>query len=87
MQKYSLILKIVRSDNSSPRLKTDGFSCHKIYKENTIRMGGTGLGLAICKEIIYLHQGKIWAESNHNNIRHKGGIICFTLPVSRFDNY
>jgi signal transduction histidine kinase len=25
--------------------------------------GGTGLGLAICKEIIGLHNGKIWAES------------------------
>jgi|GEM_PF-3458527 len=42
-------------------------------------MGSTGLGLAICKEIIMLHQGKIWAE--HSNQEDIGGIVCFTLPL------
>ncbi len=39
---------------------------------------GTGLGLAICKEIIRLHQGKIWAESELG----KGACFHFTLPLA-----
>jgi signal transduction histidine kinase len=40
--------------------------------------GGTGLGLAICREIISLHDGRIWAE----NISPHGAAICFELPLS-----
>ncbi|MCK4842818.1 MAG: HAMP domain-containing protein [Methylococcales bacterium] len=39
--------------------------------------GGTGLGLAICKEIIALHNGKIWAES----VVGGGTKFSFLLPV------
>lgn len=37
---------------------------------------GTGLGLAICKEIIKLHHGEIWAESQPG----QGAEFTFTLP-------
>lgn len=37
---------------------------------------GTGLGLAICKEIIELHDGKIWAESRFGD----GAQFHFILP-------
>jgi two-component system sensor histidine kinase ChiS len=40
--------------------------------------GGTGLGLSICREIIELHQGKIWAENNLD----KGATFHFILPSS-----
>ncbi|MFK5985665.1 MAG: ATP-binding protein [Pseudomonadota bacterium] len=43
-------------------------------------MGSTGLGLAICKEIISVHQGKIWAEHNDND--KIGGILCFIIPLN-----
>lgn len=38
---------------------------------------GTGLGLTICKEIISLHNGKIWVESEPG----KGTHFYFTIPV------
>ncbi|OGH60634.1 MAG: hypothetical protein A3G34_10935 [Candidatus Lindowbacteria bacterium RIFCSPLOWO2_12_FULL_62_27] len=41
---------------------------------------GSGLGLTICKEIVELHQGRIWAESRPG----KGAGFHFVLP--EFDN-
>ncbi|NKE71165.1 response regulator [Nitrospiraceae bacterium HYJII51-Mn-bac16s-1-B09] len=40
------------------------------------RFEGTGIGLALSKELIELHKGEIWAESELG----KGTVISFTLP-------
>lgn len=44
----------------------------------TRRSGGAGLGLAISKEIIEMHGGKIWVESETG----KGSKFAFILPVT-----
>ncbi len=41
-----------------------------------IGVSGTGLGLYICKEIIQLHNGKVWAESEVG----KGSTFSFIIP-------
>lgn len=41
------------------------------------KTGGAGLGLAISKDLIRLHKGKIWAESEPG----KGAAIRFLLPI------
>lgn len=38
---------------------------------------GTGLGLSLCKEIMDLHEGKIWVEATAEQ---QGTLFVFTLP-------
>jgi len=45
------------------------------------KYGGTGLGLSISKDIVELHGGKIWVESEID----KGTSFYFTLPVGEGD--
>lgn len=46
------------------------------YRKRT-EFSGTGLGLYISKQVIDMHQGKIWAESEIG----KGSRFMFTLPL------
>jgi signal transduction histidine kinase len=44
----------------------------------TRRFGGTGMGLAVAKDIVEVHGGKIWTESEPG----KGSEFYFTLPIA-----
>ena len=43
---------------------------------------GTGLGLAIGNQLVEMHQGRLWMESDGEG---KGSIFSFTLPVDKKD--
>ncbi len=48
---------------------------YKADKARSTNLTGTGLGLYIAKEIVVIHEGRIWAKSQEG----KGTSIFFTL--------
>jgi len=51
---------------------------YQVDSSMTRQVGGIGMGLPICRELVQLHGGKLWAESEGLG---KGAKLSFTLPV------
>ncbi len=55
----------------------------KFYQiQNNSNSKGNGLGLAICREIIYLHKGQIWLDTDFKD----GAKFCILLPTNTIDS-
>lgn len=50
---------------------------YQVGERTSTDIGGTGIGLSIAKEIVQLHGGRIWAESEKGS----GAKFTFTLPL------
>lgn len=53
----------------------------RVDKARSRAQGGTGLGLAISKEVIEMHNGKIWVDS----IEGKGSTFYISLPYEEYE--
>lgn len=55
---------------------------YQVKNQTRKKPTGSGLGLAICKNIIHMHNGKIWVQPEPT----LGSRFSFTLPIVRFLN-
>jgi PAS domain S-box-containing protein len=80
----SLIISIKDKGPGIPKKELE-FIFDRFFQSSKTKTGagGTGLGLAICKEIIETHNGKIWAENNHEG----GATFSFMLPYEQKTNW
>ncbi len=51
---------------------------YRVESKHTLAISGFGIGLYLCSEIIQIHEGKIWIESEKG----KGSTFHFSIPMT-----
>ncbi len=61
----------------APEFKQHLFTRYERYEKAPSKILGTGLGLAITRQIVEMHGGKVWVDSEQG----QGSDFHFTLPI------
>ncbi len=74
---------IAVANDGNPLAAEDCSNIFQVYKRNCLdsKVEGTGLGLAIVKELVTLHGGRVWVESDGK----KGVTFSFTIAKNLSD--
>jgi PAS domain S-box-containing protein len=86
MQKGSLAVSVTDTGIGIPRAELERIfeSFYQIKgRSSSTKAPGSGLGLSLARQIIELHGGRIWAESEGEG---RGSRLTFTLPLERARN-
>lgn len=80
MNGYYAFVEVVNYGKIIPADKLDKIfeKFYRVENSRSLKTGGTGLGLAIAKNIVGLHDGRIWAKSDENGTR-----FTIELPCKR----
>lgn len=62
----------------APEFREKLFSRYERYEKSATKIVGTGLGLALARQIVEMHEGRIWVDSEPG----KGSDFHFTLPLN-----
>lgn len=76
-KEHAFYIEVIDTGKGIP-LDKQKYIFTKFYQVNN-HLKGTGLGLAISKQLVELHGGRIWFESQEN----QGSLFTFMLPKER----
>jgi two-component system, OmpR family, aerobic respiration control sensor histidine kinase ArcB len=75
---HSLLVEVKDTGPGIPKAEQERiFEPYQRRRTDIERLSGLGLGLSLCKNLVELHGGKIWLESEPG----KGSTFAFTIPL------